>query len=187
MRSAVLPFTAWYVHNFHANFPFRLYFTFFNLMWKSSVASYWYPWEEVMPCKHFRSGGCYVSKLSQIKVNISSSPACISDGLLIWLQQEGSLCAQHCLNALLQGEYFTAVDLATLAQQLDDEERARMAEGDPDSEDYRAFLQVKIIFFSSHEQFHFPSQSTVALNMGLGGYKPLTFLSVTTVRFDRFT
>ena len=39
------------------------------------------------------------------------------------------MCAQHCLNALLQGPYYTAVDLAALARQLDEEERARMAEG----------------------------------------------------------
>ncbi|KAI0682487.1 Josephin-domain-containing protein [Cytidiella melzeri] len=35
-------------------------------------------------------------------------------------QQEGSmLCAQHALNSLLQGEYFTAPDLATIATRLD--------------------------------------------------------------------
>lgn len=56
-------------------------------------------------------------------------------------KQEGSLCAQHCLNALLQGEYFTAVDLGTLAQQIDEEERSRMAEGGVHSEDYRKFIQ----------------------------------------------
>ena len=38
-------------------------------------------------------------------------------------QQEGALCAQHCLNSLLQGQYYTAVDLADIARQLDDEER----------------------------------------------------------------
>ncbi|KAF9373588.1 Ataxin-3 [Podila verticillata] len=37
-------------------------------------------------------------------------------------QQEGNLCAQHCLNALLQGPYFTAIDLAELARQLDQQE-----------------------------------------------------------------
>lgn len=58
------------------------------------------------------------------------------------LQQEGSLCAQHCLNALLQGSYFTAVDLAALAQDLDEAERIRMAESGVDSEDYRRFLEV---------------------------------------------
>ena len=31
-------------------------------------------------------------------------------------RQEGQLCAQHALNALLQGPYFTAVDLAEIAQ-----------------------------------------------------------------------
>lgn len=56
-------------------------------------------------------------------------------------KQEGSLCAQHCLNALLQGEYFNAVDLGTLAQQIDEEERSRMAEGGVHSEDYRKFIQ----------------------------------------------
>ncbi|XP_060521190.1 ataxin-3-like isoform X2 [Cylas formicarius] len=58
-----------------------------------------------------------------------------------FLQQDGSLCAQHCLNSLLQGSYFTAVDLGTLANRLDEEERQRMAESGLDTEDYRKFLQ----------------------------------------------
>ncbi|KAM9842759.1 ataxin-3 isoform 2-T2 [Aulostomus maculatus] len=56
-------------------------------------------------------------------------------------KQEGSLCAQHCLNNLLQGEYFTPVDLSSIAHQLDEEERIRMAEGGMGSEEYRTFLQ----------------------------------------------
>ncbi|KAM6961250.1 ataxin-3 [Aplochiton taeniatus] len=56
-------------------------------------------------------------------------------------KQEGSLCAQHCLNNLLQGEYFTPVDLSSIAQQLDEEERMRMAEGGMASQEYRTFLQ----------------------------------------------
>ncbi|XP_046997652.1 ataxin-3-like isoform X2 [Schistocerca americana] len=56
-------------------------------------------------------------------------------------KQEGSLCAQHCLNALLQGPYFTAVDLATIAQRMDYEERLRMSESGVDSEEYRRFLE----------------------------------------------
>ncbi|XP_020913568.1 ataxin-3 isoform X2 [Exaiptasia diaphana] len=56
-------------------------------------------------------------------------------------KQEGSLCAQHCLNTLLQGPYFTPVDLASIGQSLDDEERQRMAEGDVNSEEYQRFLQ----------------------------------------------
>uniref|UniRef100_A0A2K6K9F3 Ataxin-3 homolog n=1 Tax=Rhinopithecus bieti TaxID=61621 RepID=A0A2K6K9F3_RHIBE len=47
------------------------------------------------------------------------------------------LCAQHCLNNLLQGEYFSPVELASIAHQLDEEERMRMAEGGVTSEDYR--------------------------------------------------
>ncbi|XP_031563609.1 ataxin-3-like isoform X2 [Actinia tenebrosa] len=49
-------------------------------------------------------------------------------------KQEGALCAQHCLNALLQ-------DLASIAESLDDEERERMAEGNPSSEEFQKFLQ----------------------------------------------
>ncbi len=40
--------------------------------------------------------------------------------------QEGNLCAQHALNALLQGPYFTAVDLAELARGIDERERMVM-------------------------------------------------------------
>ncbi|KAA8582218.1 hypothetical protein FQN60_008958, partial [Etheostoma spectabile] len=58
-----------------------------------------------------------------------------------FFMQEGSLCAQHCLNNLLQGEYFTPVDLSSIAHQLDEEERMRMAEGGMASEEYRTFLQ----------------------------------------------
>lgn len=68
-------------------------------------------------------------------------------------QQEGSLCAQHCLNALLQGSYFTAVDLAALAQELDEAERVRMAESGVDSEDYRRFLEVDLKTFELPCQF----------------------------------
>ncbi|XP_017787814.1 PREDICTED: ataxin-3-like [Habropoda laboriosa] len=56
-------------------------------------------------------------------------------------KQEGFLCAQHCLNALLQGPYFNAVDLAIFGQQMDEEERLRMAESGVDSEDYKLFLE----------------------------------------------
>uniref|UniRef100_A0A8C4N2M7 ubiquitinyl hydrolase 1 n=1 Tax=Equus asinus asinus TaxID=83772 RepID=A0A8C4N2M7_EQUAS len=69
--------------------------------------------------------------------------------LRLWLEGQtassllpkGSLCAQHCLNNLLQGEYFSPVELSSIAHQLDEEERMRMAEGGVTSEDYRTFLQ----------------------------------------------
>lgn len=56
-------------------------------------------------------------------------------------QQEGSLCAQHCLNALLQGQYFSPVDLADLAKQLDESERQHMAIAGEQSEEYKKFIK----------------------------------------------
>ncbi|XP_062599167.1 ataxin-3-like [Saccostrea cucullata] len=56
-------------------------------------------------------------------------------------EQEGSLCAQHCLNALLQGQYFSAVDLADIARQLDESERLQMAEAGTQSIEYQRFIQ----------------------------------------------
>ncbi|KAM5129961.1 ataxin-3 [Mantella aurantiaca] len=56
-------------------------------------------------------------------------------------KQEGSLCAQHCLNNLLQGEYFSPVELSSIAMQLDEQERMRMAEGGMQSAEYRTFMQ----------------------------------------------
>ncbi|ORZ17378.1 Josephin-domain-containing protein [Absidia repens] len=38
---------------------------------------------------------------------------------ILFEKQEGNLCAQHALNALLQGNYFTAVDLADIGRELD--------------------------------------------------------------------
>lgn len=39
-------------------------------------------------------------------------------------RQESALCGQHCLNNLLQGPLFTAADLASIAAELDSQERA---------------------------------------------------------------
>lgn len=54
--------------------------------------------------------------------------------------QDGALCAQHCLNSLLQGDYFTAVDLAQIAEQLDSQERAHMSEAGTATKEYEHFL-----------------------------------------------
>ena len=42
----------------------------------------------------------------------------------------------------ISGPYLTAVDLADIATQLDEDERERMAEGDVTSQDYQEFLKV---------------------------------------------
>ncbi|XP_005100952.1 ataxin-3 [Aplysia californica] len=56
-------------------------------------------------------------------------------------KQEGSLCAQHCLNALLQNQYFSAVDLAQIGTRLDERERDRMAEGGVATNEYQRFIE----------------------------------------------
>jgi ataxin-3 len=45
------------------------------------------------------------------------------------LQQQGNLCAQHALNALLQGPFFSAVDLADIAHRLDVAEQNALTSG----------------------------------------------------------
>ncbi len=40
---------------------------------------------------------------------------------MITFKQEAALCAQHALNALLQGQYFSAVDLAEIARNIDNQ------------------------------------------------------------------
>ena len=67
---------------------------------------------------------------------------CADTYTLLIFQQEGSLCAQHCLNVLLQGSYFSAVDLADIGRQLDETERNTMAEGGVDTQEFRSFLNV---------------------------------------------
>ncbi|RWS26234.1 ataxin-3-like isoform X2 [Leptotrombidium deliense] len=55
-------------------------------------------------------------------------------------KQEGQLCAKHCLNALLQAPYFTEFDLATIAEQIDAEEKSQMAEGGENNIEYLQFV-----------------------------------------------
>lgn len=78
----------------------------------------------------------------------------------VCFQQEGSLCAQHCLNNLLQGEYFSPVELSSIAHQLDEEERMRMAEGGVQTEEYRTFLQVR---WPAHASVHCSSVTDIPI------------------------
>lgn len=48
----------------------------------------------------------------------------------------------HTRLLYISGPYLTAVDLADIATQLDEDERERMAEGDVTSQDYQEFLKV---------------------------------------------
>lgn len=62
--------------------------------------------------------------------------------VVVLLQQIGLLCAQHCLNALLQGPYFNPIDLAEIAQGLDEFEKQQMAVRGVLTREYQQFLQV---------------------------------------------
>ncbi|VDK60295.1 unnamed protein product [Anisakis simplex] len=63
------------------------------------------------------------------------------------LSQEASLCAQHALNMLLQGSYFSAVDLAEIARELDARESVVM--GADSSRSYNmddsGFFSIQVI------------------------------------------
>ncbi|XP_025070317.1 ataxin-3 isoform X2 [Alligator sinensis] len=92
-------------------------------------------------------------------------------------RQEGSLCAQHCLNNLLQGEYFSPVELSFIAQQLDEEERMRMAEGGMSSEEYRTFLQnCSLITTSGFSPILHPEQQPSG-NMDDSGFFSIQVIS----------
>ncbi|XP_067939416.1 ataxin-3-like [Watersipora subatra] len=56
-------------------------------------------------------------------------------------KQDGLLCAQHCLNNLLQNSYFTAVDLGTIGRGLDALEANFMAERGYSTEEFRRFSE----------------------------------------------
>ncbi|MCP9262661.1 Ataxin-3 [Dirofilaria immitis] len=53
-----------------------------------------------------------------------------TENLLALGDQEASLCAQHAVNMLLQGSYFTAVDLAEIASDIDSREGRVLNEQD---------------------------------------------------------
>ncbi|XP_044473668.1 ataxin-3 homolog [Mangifera indica] len=50
-------------------------------------------------------------------------------GMLYHEVQESKLCAVHCVNTVLQGPFFSEIDLAALASDLDRKERQMMLEG----------------------------------------------------------
>ncbi|KAF8397349.1 hypothetical protein HHK36_016262 [Tetracentron sinense] len=60
-------------------------------------------------------------------------------GMLYHEIQESKLCALHCVNTLLQGPFFSELDLAALASDLDRTERQMMLEGVVVSDDFLLF------------------------------------------------
>ena len=70
---------------------------------------------------------------------MQTSPS--SQNLQIYFERQASkLCLQHAINALLQGPYFTAVDLSQIAAELDALELQMMQESGVDSRDFLKFM-----------------------------------------------
>lgn len=62
--------------------------------------------------------------------------------------QDGLLCAQHCLNSLLQNDFYSPVDLANIAHSLDSLERTYMTEGTSNESsnfDDTGFFSIQVI------------------------------------------
>jgi len=55
-------------------------------------------------------------------------------------KQVSGLCAVHCLNNLLQGPYFTEIDLMHIAKELDEKERQVMMEMGTETKDFLNFI-----------------------------------------------
>eukprot|EP00743_Colponemidia_sp_Colp-15_P009742 GILK01010662.1.p1 GENE.GILK01010662.1~~GILK01010662.1.p1 ORF type:complete len:384 (+),score=73.87 GILK01010662.1:33-1184(+) len=68
-------------------------------------------------------------------MNMSFAPV-----LLYWEKQISSLCGVHCLNTLLQGPYFTEIDLAQVAQSFDEKEKQLMMESGMESNDFLKYM-----------------------------------------------
>lgn len=69
-----------------------------------------------------------------------SESGVIVGSLLYHEVQESRLCAVHCVNAVLQGPYFSEVDLASMAQDLDQQEQQVMLESGAGSSHYLKFM-----------------------------------------------
>jgi len=74
---------------------------------------------------------------------IPESPSQDSGKIRIYHEhQESALCARHCLNNLLQGAYYTEIDLADIAHAFDELEKQLIAEtSGVDSTEYLQWLQ----------------------------------------------
>jgi hypothetical protein len=66
---------------------------------------------------------------------------------------DAALCGVHCLNNLLQGRYFSEVDLARIAHEMDAAEKALMLAGGADSSDFLKFMAVRL--FEIFSEFSF--------------------------------
>lgn len=57
------------------------------------------------------------------------------------------MCGLHCINNILQGPFFDVGVLSEIAQNIDLQEKALMAENGFDSEDFIKYIAVCISFY----------------------------------------
>ena len=60
-------------------------------------------------------------------------------------KQQGQLCAQHALNSLLQGPYFTPIDLGEIASKLDSQESVTCSLLVKENMDDTGYFSVQVI------------------------------------------
>ena len=83
----------------------------------------------------------YLQKEKQTKTSICKMTSFGNPLSLIYHEkQQEALCAVHCINNLLQGDYSNAGDLAQIAQQLDDLEEKMLSENGKNSLDYKNYI-----------------------------------------------
>ncbi|KHJ41921.1 Josephin [Trichuris suis] len=75
---------------------------------------------------------CAGREITCVFCNLLLKRCQIAMSKIFFEKQEGMLCAQHALNNLLQGAYFSAVDLAEIARKLDELERSVLGTVDGD-------------------------------------------------------
>src|ERR1700682_1579967 len=79
------------------------------------------------------------SSNAYIDMTMDNSNSTADEQLIYWEKQESALCASHALNSLLQPPYYTEVDLAELAHELDRRVEGLMRESGVESSDYLAY------------------------------------------------
>ncbi|CAG7729965.1 unnamed protein product [Allacma fusca] len=110
--------------------------------------------------KRMSSGGNDVKTVRSKRVELALDK-------VFFEKQDGALCGQHCLNNAVQCRMFTAVDLSTIAQQLDEQERLRMAERGTDTQEYRDFLNKPSDNFDDTGYFGVQVLAQALKNLGL--------------------
>uniref|UniRef100_A0A0R3S4W1 ubiquitinyl hydrolase 1 n=1 Tax=Elaeophora elaphi TaxID=1147741 RepID=A0A0R3S4W1_9BILA len=90
--------------------------------------------------------GCFATKRRIVFSFLTLRNSFLMDSIH-FEKQEASLCAQHAVNMLLQGSYFTAVDLAEIASDIDNREGRVLNEQDVMSHnvDDSGFFSLQVI------------------------------------------